>query len=303
MVLSIFIPNRRATCPANFFMQDIKNIAILGGGLLGGSIALAAANQARVRLWARRADTVQIAETMGMSAAMDLSYAIADADLIILCVPVGAMPCLLKKAIDAGLPKECLITDVGSVKRVPHEAMREIVHAAGMNFIGSHPMAGGEKGGIDQARADLFHHAACLLTNDEDVISEQAIMLEHFWNRLGCQTSWMTAWEHDELVARVSHFPHLLAAVGAMVALKNPADAAFGGGGLRDTTRVAAGNPEMWAEILCENRDAILAPLRDSIKEMREMLEILESADQERARMWLSEAKRRRDFIPSPISR
>jgi prephenate dehydrogenase len=284
-------------------MREIKNIAILGGGLLGGSIALAAADHAQVRIWARRSETVRGAVAMGLNATTELSNVVADAELVILCVPVGAMADLLKKAIDAGLPVDCLITDVGSVKRMPHEALREVVGGAGMNFIGSHPMAGGEKGGIDQARADLFHHAACLLTNDDDVASDQAILLEHFWNRLGCRTSWLTAQEHDEIVARVSHFPHLLAAVGAIVALKNPDSAAFGGGGLRDTTRVAAGNPEMWAEILCENRHAILPPLRESIKEMREMLEILESADHERAREWLIEAKRRRDLISSPISR
>ncbi len=284
-------------------MREIKNIAIIGGGLLGGSIALAVAHHANVRIWARRTETVFCAEAMGLSATIELSDAVADADLLILCVPVGAMAKILNDAIDAGLPADCLITDVGSVKRMPHEALREVVRGAGMNFIGSHPMAGGEKGGIEQARANLFHHAACLLTNDDDVVSDQAILLENFWNRLGCNTSWMTAQEHDELVARVSHFPHLLAAVGAMVALKNPDSAVFGGGGLRDTTRVASGNPDMWAEILCENRDAILPPLRESIKEMREMLEILESADHERAREWLSEAKRRRDLIPSPISR
>ena len=116
-----------------------------------------------------------------------------------------------------------------------------------------------------------------------------------FWESLGCRVSWLDAAGHYALVARISHFPHLIAAAAAKVALKNPADGTFGGGGLRDTTRVAGGDPAMWAEIVMENRDALRGVLSHGIREMSEMLAMLEADDHEALRRWLEDAKRARD--------
>lgn len=278
-------------------MQRISHITILGGGLLGGSIALAAADRFTTTVWSRRAEAAAEATALGLHATTDLSAAVAKADLLILCVPVGAMAALLQQAIDCGLPSTCLITDVGSVKRLPHEALRTITQEHHFDFIGSHPMAGGEKGGIAQARADLFQQAACLLTNDEHCSAEKTSALEEFWISLGCRTSWTDAATHDALVARVSHFPHLLAAVGATVSLQDPSFAPFGGGGLRDTTRVAAGNPQMWAEILCENRATVIVAMQEAMIELERMTEILQNNDQAAAYDWLARAKSRRDVL------
>jgi prephenate dehydrogenase len=106
---------------------------------------------------------------------------------------------------------------------------------------------------------------------------------------------------HDALVARISHLPHILAAAGARVALQTAADGRFGGGGLRDTTRVAGGDPVMWAEILIENRAAIAAPLRETLDELREMLALLDSGDHENIRRWLASAKSLRDALSSTL--
>ncbi len=289
--------------PANsFFMSALKHITILGGGLLGGSIALAQSNKHTFRVWSRRDAATHEALNLGLDATSDLAAAVACANLLILSVPVGAMAPLLANAIAAGLPENCLITDVGSVKHLPHETLRPIVSAAGYDFIGSHPMAGGEKGGIAQARADLFLNAACLLTNDENVAAEKCQALEEFWQSLGCRTSWCSSADHDALVARISHFPHLLACVGATVALKDPKLSVFGGGGLRDTTRVASGNPAMWAEILLENRECLLENLHESLDEMKTVMQLLESGDFPAMQCWLSRAKSRRDVL-SPEKR
>lgn len=281
-------------------MSAFQHITILGGGLLGGSIALAPSSKYAFRVWSRREQSTLEAKELGLDATSDLAHAVAGADLLILCVPVGAMAALLEKAIAAGLPPNCLITDVGSVKRLPHETLHPLVRKAGYDFIGSHPMAGGEKGGISQARADLFQNAACLLTNDENVAADRCQALEGFWQSIGCRTSWCSSAEHDALVARISHFPHLLACIGATVGLKNSADAAFGGGGLRDTTRVAAGNPDMWAEILLENRDCLLGNMHESLEEMKTVMQLLESADFPGLQSWLCRAKSRRDVMNPP---
>lgn len=105
----------------------------------------------------------------------------------------------------------------------------------------------------------------------------------------------MSAAIHDELVARISHLPHLYAASAARVCLKDPSEGKFGGGGLRDTTRVAAGNPAMWAEIISENREALIGLLEESIADLGEILVSLKNADQEKVRQWLVTAKQRRD--------
>ncbi len=279
--------------------QSFQRICILGGGLLGGSIAFALREKADVRLWLRKPSAIAPARELGFGNATDsLADAVSGANLLILAVPVGAMPELLSAAVEAGLPTDCLVTDVGSVKQAPHQALAPIISGSGNPFIGSHPMAGSERNGLGAARADLFENAACLLTNDSGASEELCAALAGFWEKLGCRISWFGAAEHDGLVARISHLPHLVAAATAKVALKDTSAGAFGGGGLRDTTRVAAGNPDMWAEILTENREAVIPALTETIAELREILASLERPDQEQAHRWLAEAKTLRDTLP-----
>jgi prephenate dehydrogenase len=250
----------------------------------------------QIRLWARKQATVDEAHQLGISGVTtDLAEAVQGADLVILAVPVGAMPGLISAALAAGLPETCLITDVGSVKRTPHRQITPLLAGRGNHFIGSHPMAGSERNGLAAVNDTLFKNAACLLTNDDRAPAEQAAALERFWKSIDCRTSWVSAAIHDELVARISHLPHLIAASAARVCLKDPSEGRFGGGGLRDTTRVAAGNPTMWAEIVIENREALLGPLRETIADLREILASLEDSQQEQARDWLTTAKQRRD--------
>lgn len=283
---------------------DFSNITILGGGLLGGSLAMALAKRDTppgVHLWMRKQETLQAARERGLEGATcDLTLAVSKADLLVLAVPVGAMATLLAQALEAGLPSTCLVTDVGSVKHAPHQCLAPLLAGRCMDFIGSHPMAGSECSGLAAACPDLFQQAACLLTNDEQVPPARTDSLDRFWQSVGCRTTWTSAAAHDALVARISHLPHIMAACAARICLQDPADGRFGGGGLRDTTRVASGKPEMWAEILVENRAALLEPLRASIEDLSTLLAHLEIADQESALHWLAAAKRQRDILYPP---
>lgn len=278
---------------------DFTNIAILGGGLLGGSLAMALMpDHPRVRLWARRPETVCAALESGISGATgDLKTAVADADLLILAVPVGSMAALIQQALGAGLAAGCLVTDVGSVKRAPHQSIPPLLAGRDIGFIGSHPMAGSEQNGLGAASAGLFQNAACLLTNDERVPGDRAGALERFWQGVGCRTTWMDAAAHDELVARISHLPHIVAASAARVCLANPDEGRFGGGGLRDTTRVASGDAGMWAEILTENHAALLSPLRQTIADLGGLLQHLENNNRQAVCHWLTDAKHLRDQL------
>jgi len=281
-----------------------SDISILGGGLLGSSLALALdrlPDPPRVRTWFRRPESARQAAAIGVPGCThDLAEAVENSKLLVLAVPVGAMPGLIADALSAGLPADCLVTDVGSVKTTPHHSLQPLLAPHGVHFIGSHPMAGSERKGLDAVRADLFANAACLLTNDAKAPAELAGALENFWQQIGCRTYWMGADQHDRLVARISHLPHIVAASAARICLADPDLGVFGGGGLRDTTRVASGDPSMWAEIVTENRAALVTPLRHLVTDLASLLDILETGDQEAARQWLAEAKHLRDHINPP---
>lgn len=278
-------------------------IAVLGGGLLGGSLALALRGRHGVRrvvLWARRPETVDAASALGIEASGDMTAAVAGADLIVLATPVGAMAGLIRAAVAAGLPAGAVVTDVGSVKRSPHRALADLLE--GRCFVGSHPMAGSEQTGIGAARADLFEDAACIVTAEETTTAGAVARVEEFWRALGCRVARMDPAGHDALVARVSHLPHLVAAALARTALRLDGQGDSGGGGLRDTTRVAAGDPSMWAEIVTENRDAVAGPVREMIGELREMLAMVEAGQEELLRSWLARAKEQRDALRVPAA-
>lgn len=270
----------------------MEKIAVLGGGLLGGSLALRLDGKLACSLWARRRESVDEARSLGIAGATcDLNEAVADADLIVLSIPVGAMPALVTQLLKVGFSKEALVTDVGSVKRVVHETVGSMLSEAGHRFIGGHPMAGSESRGVTSARADLFDGAACLLTDESNVGDPWSRDLEGFWSDVGCRVRWMQAEDHDRLVARISHFPHVMAAATAAIALQQPSDARFGGGGLRDTTRVAGGDAAMWAEILLENREAVSAAIRTARDSLGDVLSMIERNDHEATLAWLAESQ------------
>ncbi|MFC7335923.1 prephenate dehydrogenase [Haloferula chungangensis] len=273
-------------------MKEIEKIAILGGGLLGGSLAMAMQDRLETCLWARRAEAVESARELGIKcASTDLKSTIAAADLVILTVPVGAMESLIEKALECGLNSSSLVSDVGSVKRAVHRNPGSLLKRKGIPFIGSHPMAGSEQRGVEASRKDLFAGAMCFLTDDDQVGEPWTGRLEAFWNGLDCRICWTDSASHDELVARISHFPHVIAAAAALVSLGDPSDARFGGGGLRDTTRVAGGDPEMWAEILMENRHAVSHSVEQAMSVLGEIQSSLKQGDHESIKLWLEKAK------------
>ncbi|WP_367873356.1 prephenate dehydrogenase [Luteolibacter sp. Populi] len=286
--------------------MDFQKVAILGGGLLGGSLALALQERfpnLGVNLWSRRLENVKAAKIRGIAGATDgMATAINKADLVVLATPVGAMASVLLSAQGAGLSRNALITDVGSVKAPVHRVLRPLLKFTGGKFIGSHPMAGSEKTGVEAARKDLFQDAACLIT-DEDQVGEPWVgRLRSFWEALGCKVyEPPDGLQHDIAVANVSHFPHMMAAATSRSALREQWYGRVSGGGLRDTTRVASGDPNMWAEIAVENKDALAEVIRSCILDLGVMLANLEAGDQEALRVWLAEAKLARESALKPV--
>lgn len=282
-------------------MPSERLVTLYGPGLLGGSLALAVQERlpgVRLRFWARRESAEAQIRSRSIEADFftDAAAAAAGASLIILCTPVETMPDLARQIATADLAEDALITDVGSVKGQVVRALEPIL---GSRFIGSHPMAGSEKTGIEVARANLFDKAACLLTPTEQTRPADLDRLRHFWKSLGCRLLEFGPEEHDEKVARISHLPHMMAVVTTLAALReDPAATACVAGGFRDTTRVAAGDPGLWTGIALGNRAALVAQLQEASAVLKELLMLLEGADESGLKRLLAEAKSLRDTVP-----
>lgn len=283
------------------FFLHVTNLAILGPGLLGGSIALAARAHGgcQVAMWARRPEAVAEVMALGVTerASTDLRSIVADAALVVLCVPVGAMPGLARELAGA-LPLGAIVTDVGSVKASVCAELGGLLRDRAC-FVGSHPMAGSEQTGITAARADLFEGAVSIVTPDPTSDPDAVAAVADFWRTLGARVLQVDPAEHDRIVALISHLPHLLAAALInTVAAENPAAFDFCGPGFRDTTRVAGGPPEMWAEILGTNRTAVRAAVEALIVKLREIATLL---DHDRPMTeFLTQAKAQRDRLRLP---
>lgn len=270
---------------------------------MGGSVALAAASRGiaeKVRIWGRNEERVREVAGAGVDAfaSTELGDVLSGAELIVMATPVGAMAGLARRiaAEEKVLAPGAVVTDVGSVKGVVDDEVRPILEAAGVDFIGSHPMAGSERTGWSNASAELFQDAVCVITPGPGADDAAVRRVEGFWEALGCRLFRTTPADHDRAVARISHYPHLVAAALVVSALEDdPAMARFSGNGFRDSTRVASGAPEMWTEILMENRAEVMKALQKLGGKVSELLELLGDMDHENLRRFLVEAKKLRD--------
>jgi prephenate dehydrogenase len=251
--------------------MNFGTVAILGPGLIGGSLALALAERGlarRLMIYARSARALDAIRTAGVDAELtgNPSEAVRNADVVILCVPIEAMAGLVHEYRDA-LKPTALVTDVGSVKGSVDRDLAPLLENRAL-WIGSHPMAGSEQAGFSAARADLFEDATVILTPTRHTQHEAERRAEEFWKALGGRLTIISPEKHDQLVAAISHIPHLIAAALVNHAVRH-GDLEIAAGGFRDTTRVASGSPELWSEILLANQDAVAAQLDHLVRDLQ----------------------------------
>jgi prephenate dehydrogenase len=281
---------------------QFQKITIVGVGLLGGSIGLAAKKfklAAEVAGFARREKTIAECEKFGATdyATTDLAAAVYNADLVILCTPLAQMRSLAEQFLPA-LKRGAIVTDVGSVKAGVVRELESLIAKVGAHFVGSHPMAGGEKTGVAAARADLFEDAICVLTPTRKSHAGTVRKLEQFWKALGGHVIKLSPEHHDLFVSRTSHLPHVVAATLANLVL-DPAQprgqAQLCANGFRDTTRIASGSPEMWRDITLANRKQIAAALNSFISELQKFQTVLKKSEAKAITKFFETAKNRRD--------
>lgn len=269
--------------------------------MMGGSLGLALRSKAagvRVSAQARRAEIRSLALSIGAADEVheDPAAAVADADVVVLCTPILSMTDLVRRCRSA-LKAGCLVTDVGSTKSSLVKAIREILEGTGAWFVGSHPIAGSEQQGLDAARTDLYEGAVTVVTPAGDEPEEVLNGVQCFWERVGSVVHCMSPEEHDRIMARTSHLPHIVAAI-LSAAVGREGDLAstgsFCGPGFRDTTRVAEGSPAVWHDILRSNARHVSAELKAYQAELEKLSGMMEKGDFEAVQKFLVESRERR---------
>jgi len=243
--------------------------AIIGVGLIGASVALALHEKRlcnSVIGCGRKEENLRRAKECGIidDYRMDAAAAVEGADLVILATPAGILSAIAAQ-LRTALKKDALVTDVGSVKGALVSELESLM-PDGVHYIGSHPIAGSDKSGIDDARGNLFSGARCIVTptprSDRDAL-DKVIAL---WETTGGLVECMDPFQHDEIFALISHLPHIIAyAIVNAVESIDPGCVEYSGGGFRDTTRIAASSPELWRDISMMNRRNLIRVL-DSFK-------------------------------------
>jgi len=272
-----------------------ERIAVIGLGLLGGSVAGAARARgvaARVVGVSRGRDTAAAAVAAGLAdeATHELAAGVAGAELVVLCTPVFAMGETLRRAAPA-LAEGALVTDVGSVKGPLVETLPGLL-PPGVAYVGAHPMAGSHETGLRHASQELFAGAVCVLTPTPATPERAKARVRAFWKALGARVVERDPAAHDAEVAWVSHLPHALAFAYAGSLAAAPAAAfALAAGGFRDFTRIAGSDPELWADILVTNRKALAGPLAAASRSLATLAEALEAGDLDAVHRLLAAAR------------
>jgi prephenate dehydrogenase len=284
-------------------------IAIIGVGLIGGSISLCIKKQfgeeVFVKAFDQNASQLHLAESLGVidQGSSTLEEAIEEADVIFLCTPVQVLSELLHKVMcSPQLKSGAVVTDVGSTKEEIVRVSQQSAASSKGVFIGGHPMAGSHKSGVEAANERLFENAYYVLTPAPDKDITKLEFLKNLLSATQANVIEMSPQEHDQIVGAISHFPHLMAS--SLVEHVNQYNEENGwylrlaAGGFRDITRIASSNPRMWRDITLSNKNHLLAQMKDWQLRMGQVIEMIDSADGEQIEEFFAHAKQVRDGLP-----
>lgn len=283
-------------------------VVIVGVGLIGGSLGLILKQQGlagSVIGVGRRPENLKLAVQLGaidryVSCGVD---AVREADLVILATPIDTyIPQLNEWA--SSLPSNAIVSDVGSVKGKLVEAVEELLHPR-VRFVGAHPIAGREKSGVAYSTPDLFQGARCVVTPTTRTDPTALDTVRELWEAAGSRVLSMDPFDHDWVLGSVSHLPHVaaFALMHALQDLQTQLHASvdllsYSGGGIRDTTRIAASSPEMWCDICLANRQNLISMIETYIQQLDRFKHFLEHNDHKSLEEALEQAKQARERMP-----
>jgi prephenate dehydrogenase len=279
-----------------------NKVTLIGVGLLGGSLGLALRQRQLAKTvtgFVRRAASVRECLDVGAVdvATRDIQKAVENADLIILCTPISQMRPLVAEFLPV-VKVGAIITDVGSAKADLVQQLERLVSSVGAHFVGSHPMAGAEKMGVKASRPGLFVNAICIITPTGNSNARAVRNVSELWRAVGSHVMRLTPAQHDALVSRSSHLPHLVAAALANLVL-DPVwpkeQRKLCANGFRDTTRIASGSPEMWRDIGLANQKHLEKALGLFINRLESVRKLIARGNPKQIEAFLEQAKFRRD--------
>lgn len=273
-------------------------VGILGVGLIGGSIGLALKDRGLARQVigiGRREEPLRVARERGAidAASVGLGPHLGNLDLLVVATPVDQIVSLVEQAM-GHLPASAIVTDAGSTKERLVAALGER-YSGGPFFVGSHPIAGSEKQGPEHASALLFAGKTCVVTPTPSVPTEVVERVKNFWTGLGMAVRALSAREHDRVLGRTSHLPHVLATCLSNGLLAG--DDAFVGSGFRDATRTAAGDPSLWSAIFAQNQESVIQVIDDFQTRLGDFRQALSEGDFNRVCEILEHGKKSRDAV------
>jgi prephenate dehydrogenase len=281
--------------------SGFSHVAVLGPGLMGASLLMAlreSSPRTKLSVWARREEAADEIVKRGLAdtTSADAAKVAANADAVVLCVPVDRMQ-EVAQSIAPHVGRDTLVTDVGSTKEKLTEHLEE-VFAKDRNFVGCHPMCGSEDSGLAAARADLYNQAICVACPTSSTRQDLLAKAEELWQLAGCRVVKLSPAEHDRAAAVASHVPHVAAAALVDLVGGEPRTyQALCASGFRDTTRIAAGSPDLWSAILTENATAVAAALEKFEQILENYRTAIRSADREAITRMLREAADNRAAI------
>ena len=282
----------------------IGKLAILGLGLMGGSLAASLKRTGYARhivAWGRSEKSLVDGLSLGVidDWTLDLVEAVTDADVVVVCSPSQVAEKLIVKVI--GLAADTtVITDVASVKGNIRAAITAACGSMPSNVVLGHPIAGAEKSGVHAAKADLFDRHCIILTPEPNSDQQSVDTLTAMWQACCATVATMSVDDHDQILAGTSHLPHMLAysMIGLLAKLPTSHDVfKYAAGGLRDFTRIAASDPQMWTEIALSNKSAILGLLASYQAELASLEKMIDAGDVDGLMANFKEAKASRDYF------
>ncbi len=285
-------------------------LCIIGVGLIGGSLARALRQAGTVNELigcGRSVDNLQKAVDLGVidRFELDAAAAVQAADMVILATPVSHTADLYRQ-IAPHLDKAAVVTDVGSTKGSVIADIESVMGQLPVHFVAAHPVAGTEQSGVEASFPELFHERRVIITPTETTNAQALERVIAMWTVVGAVISQMSAEHHDEVLAATSHMPHLLAygLVDTLATMEERRELfSYAAGGFRDFTRIASSSPEMWADIVFANRDALLPVLQKYLQDMQSIQGIVEAGDKEALLQLFRRAKTERDRFASLVGR
>lgn len=279
-------------------MKDLRQITVIGVGLLGSSITLGVSRcfpGVKTVGYAHRAVTRRKARVLSVATEIvgDLKKSVAEADVVILATPISTFERVFCE-IGGALRDGCVVTDVGSTKVLPHRWAARLLGRR-VDYVGSHPIAGSEQRGLDYGRDDLFVGALCILTTAGRSSGRAVTLLKQFWSALGCDVRLMKPAEHDRVFGRVSHLPHVTAA--ALINAVDAADLRYAGRGFMDTSRIASGPASIWVDVVLANAGNVSRGIDRIVEELSKIKKAVDAGRAERIEALLESARRKRAAV------